>query len=232
MGIKVFWTIEYLLNWKVLVGGILNILVKWILIEYTKVLVGGIWIVWSIEYWADDSYGTCKWSSNCLPGLKYIGSLQGSGTAQMQDSCLHKKYTLYTFVNGSHNSDHSALIKSVFKKICVVTCTSSSPLCPGFLPQVSCLDILSEFPRKIQILRYFAVLAKSLAPKTKFGLLPKRVRINKEQERRPFFNDTIMAFWEIYLLWVLWFITNCDILGGEPFLDHQVSYVQLKRYEG
>ena len=109
-------------------------------------------------------------------------------------SCLHKKYTLYTFVNGSHNSDHSALIKSVFKKICVVTCTSSSPLCPGFLPQVSCLDILSEFPRKIQILRYFAVLAKSLAPKTKFGLLPKRVRINKEQERRPFFNDTIMAF--------------------------------------
>ena len=27
-----------------------------------------------------------------------------------------------------------------------------------------------------------------------------------------------MAFWERYLLWVLWYITNCDILGGKPFL--------------
>ena len=27
-----------------------------------------------------------------------------------------------------------------------------------------------------------------------------------------------MAFWERYLLWVLWYITNCDLLGGKPFL--------------
>ena len=152
-------------------GWILNRMVNWILSRRWIIIINSI------------GYGTCKWSSNCLPGLKYIGSLQGSGTAQMQDSRLHKKYTLYTFVYGSQTSDQSALIKSVFKKY-IFTCTSSSPLCPGFLPQVSCLDILSEFPRKIRILRYFAVLAKSWAQKTKFGLLPKRVWINKESRRK------------------------------------------------
>ena len=148
-------------------------------------------------------------------------------------SCLHKKYTLYTFVIESQNSDHSALIKSVFKKIYFVTCTSSSPLCPGFLPQVSCLDILSEFARKIRILRYFAVLAKSLAPKTKFGLLPKRLRINKEGSKE-----------DLYLTSLSWHFEKdicsgcCDISpiviywAGNLSLDHQVSYVQLKRYEG
>ena len=148
-------------------------------------------------------------------------------------SCLHKKYTLYTFVNGSHNSDHSALIKSVFKKICVVTCTSSSPLCPGFLPQVSCLDILSEFPRKIRILRYFAVLAKSWAPKTKFGLLPKRVWINKESRKEDpslttrslhFEIDSCSGCCDLSPIVIYW--------AGNLSLAHQVSYVQLKRYEG
>ena len=109
-------------------------------------------------------------------------------------------------------------------QICIVTCTSSSPLCPGFLPQVSCLDILSEFPKKVRILRCFAVLAKSWAPKSKFGLLPKRVWINKESSREePFFNIIFMAFCERYhiiLLRVLWFITNCDILGGNLSLAH------------
>ena len=192
----------------------------------------GFWIVWSIEYWADDGYGTCKWSSNCLPGLKYIGSLQGSGMAQMQDSRLHKKYKLYTFVNKSQNSDHSALIKSVFKKY-IFTCTSSSPLCPGFLPQVSCLDILSEFARKIRILRYFAVLAKSWAPKTKFGLLPKRVWINKESRKEDpslttrslhFEIDSCSGCCDLSPIVIYW--------AGNLSLAHQVSYVQLKRYEG
>ena len=76
-----------------------------------------------------------------------------------------------------------ALGTNQVSQICIITCTSSSPLCPGFLPQVSCLDILSEFPKKVRILRCFAVLAKSLASKTKFGLLPKRVWINKESRK-------------------------------------------------
>ena len=184
---------------------------------------------WSIKYWADDGYGTCQWS---LPGLKYIGFLQGSGTAQMQDNCLHKKYTLFTFVDESQNLDHSALIKSVFKKY-IVTCTSSSPLCPGFLPQVSCLEILSEFPKKVRILRCFAVLAKSWAPKTKFGLLPKRVWINKESRKEDLSLTTKLWHFGIHSC-----SGCCDLSpiviywAGNLSLAHQVSYVQLKRYEG
>ena len=199
------------------------------------------WIHKGSSGWDFESYGQlnieqmmvmapCKWSSNCLPGLKYIGSLQGSGTAQMQDSRLHKKYSLYTFVIGSQNSDTR---QSVFKKIHFVTCTSSSPLCPGFLPQVSCLDILSEFPRKIRILRYFAVLAKSWAQKTKFGLLPKRVWINKESRKEDpslttrslhFEIDSCSGCCDLSPIVIYW--------EGNLSLDHQVSYVQLKRYEG
>ena len=118
-------------------------------------------------------------------------------------------------------------------QICIVTCTSSSPLCPGFLPQVSCLDILSEFPKKVRNLRCFAVLAKSWAPKTKFGLLPKRVWINKESRKEDpslttrslhFEIDSCSGCCDLSPIVIYW--------AGNLSLAHQVSYVQLKRYEG